>query len=47
MCNFKNDYWSKTWYGHGRTGRTADDGPVLAYVLKADAKRILNESMLF
>jgi len=28
MCNFKNHYRSKKWYGHGRTGRTADDGPV-------------------
>jgi len=27
MCNFKNHYRSKKWYGHGRTGRTAYDGP--------------------
>ena len=25
--NVKNHYWPKRWYGHGRTGRTADDGP--------------------
>ena len=27
MCNYKNHYRPKKWYGHGRTGRTADDGP--------------------
>ena len=24
MCNFKNQYRPKKWYGHGRTGRTGE-----------------------
>jgi len=27
MCNLINHERPKKWYGHGRTGRTADDGP--------------------
>ena len=30
MFYFKNHYRPKKWYGHGRTGRTADDGPDVA-----------------
>ena len=33
MCDFKNHYRPKKWYGHGRTGRTADDGPDI-YTIK-------------
>ena len=31
MCNWKNHYRPKKCYSHGRTGRTADDGPEGAY----------------